>query len=399
MPSVRLTARTVPSLQAPPAGQMDYFDSALPGFGVRVSVSGRRSYILLYRHLGRLRRWTIGRHPQLSLAEARGMARRALAELAQGKDPASRKLEARHSGDFKSLVQSFLDANSQRLRPKTLKEWNRLLEREILPELGRLAPHEITRAHIRGLSRRIAQRAPVVGNRTYELIRRIYSWAVSEDLIGVSPCYGLKKPSEERSRERVLNAGELRQIWEALEQERPIIASVFRLLFLTGARRGEVLGARWADIDLQQKLWTISTTKMKRQHVLPLSVKAIEVLGFLRPLAGHSEWIFVGPTGKAISSPQKAKARIQNRSGVQFTIHDIRRTVSTGLASIGVSSEIISAILNHAPGGPAATRIYNRYQPLPEMRAALERWAAHLERIVSGQLDEQDDTNLLPFRA
>lgn len=382
MPTVKMTSRTVPTLPRPHSAQVDYFDSSLPGFGLRVSPSGRRSYTLLYRHLGRLRRLTLGQHPALALADARDLAKKALVELAQGKDPGARKIEARRSSDFRALAERFLEANRQRLRPKTLTEWERILNREIAPQLGHLPPQEISRARVRDLCRTISMRAPYMGNRVFEVIRRIFTWAVSEDLLETSPCLGLRKPCAEKSRERVLSSEEIRRVYASLEEERPIISGFFKILFFMATRRSEVLGARWPDIDFEQKLWTIPETKGGRQHVLPLSSQAAALLEMLRPLAGHSQWIFLGPTGKAIAHPQKAVARIRARSGVQFRIHDIRRTVATGLASIGVPSPVISRILNHVPGGPAATRIYDRYEPLPEMRSALEAWATHLQTIV-----------------
>jgi len=203
--------------------------------------------------------------------------------------------------------------------------------------MSRMNPHDIARGDIKAVLNAKAEHAPYMANRLFETIRRIYSWGVEEDKVQASPCVGIKKPGgKEPPRERVLNAEEIRNVWEALGAERPLIGSFFKLLFYTGARRGEVLGIRWRDVDFEQTLWTLPDTKMNRGHTLPLSNEAVDVLRSLYPLTGNSEWIFMGPTGAAIQNPQKAVARVRINSKVQFRIHDVRRTVATGLAQIGV---------------------------------------------------------------
>ena len=229
---------------------------------------------------------------------------------------------------------------------------------------------------------------PVVANRSFELVRAIYNWALQEELTENSPCVGLRRYTPEKPRERVLNSEEIRDIWAALDPERPQVAAYFKFLFYTGARKGEPLAAVWSHIDLDQGLWTLPQTKAGRTHILPLSSSAVDLLNSL----GSSPDGYIFPREKTV---ERAKARLQNRSGVSFHLHDIRRSTATGLASIGVPDRVIAAILNHVPPGSAATRIYQRYQPLKEMRKALGRWAAHLERLVSG---EKNDSKVIPIR-
>jgi integrase len=140
----------------------------------------------------------------------------------------------------------------------------------------------------------------------------------------------------------------------------------------------------WTDIDFEQALWTL-VAKGGRQHVIPLSGEAVRVIESLRPLSGHKPAVFLGPTGDAIANPGKSIIRLRKRSKVEFRIHDIRRTVATGLAQIGVRTDVVSAVLGHTISGPQATRAYERHGRIPEMRTALERWAAHIQRIITSK--------------
>ncbi|GAG29062.1 unnamed protein product, partial [marine sediment metagenome] len=159
-------------------------------------------------------------------------------------------------------------------------------------------------------------------------------------------------------------------------------AAVIKLVFHTATRRSEAFGARWKNIDFREKLWTIPTTKAGRKHVIPVSDAAIEILESMRPLSGHSPFVFVGLKGP-LTTIQKPLGRIRKNSGVNFTLHDCRRTAATMLGNLDVRSEIISLILNHIPQGPAATRIYERSTKIPQMRIALEKLARHIERVVT----------------
>lgn len=391
MPKKKLTARSLEALKPPETGQLDVFDlGGPPGFLVRVSYGGTKTFQLMYRRNGKLKRWTIGRFPSMTLAEARERAKKL---DANNEDPVGRKAELKRAGTFKDLAEQFLSANEKRLKAKTIGEWRRIIDNELVPEFGSMNPHAITRGDIKAVLNEKAETAPYMANRLFETIRRIYSWGVEEDKVTASPCVGIKKPGgKEPPRERVLSAEEIRNVWNALDKERPLIANFFKLLFLTAVRRGEALGARWDDFDFEQKLWTIPDTKMNRSHTIPLSEASIDVLQTLYPLTGQSEWVFMGPTGANVQNPQKAVVRVRKNSKVQFRIHDIRRTVATGLAQIGVTTDVISAVMNHVISGPSATRIYERHHRIPEMRRALDKWARELDRIVMGR-----EAEVVPF--
>lgn len=392
MAKKKLTARTLEALKPPATGQVDYYDlGGPPGFLVRVSQGGTKTFMQLYRVNGKMKRWKVGRFGELTLAEAREKAKK---RDALHEDPVGRKAELERAETFGQLAEQFLEAEGTKLKEKTLIEWRRIVENELLDVFGAMKPHEMTRGDIRAFLDEKAKTAPYMSNRILEVIRRIFAWGVDVEKVAASPCVGLKKPGVEKSRERVLSTEEVRGVFEALDHERPLIAGFFRMAFLTAARRGEILGAKWTDLDLEEKLWTIPDTKSGRSHAIPLSDEAVKVFRALHLLAGHFDYVFLGPTGGPVQSPQKAVARLRKRTGIEFRVHDIRRSVATGIARLGVPRETISAILNHVVGGPAATRVYDRHARIPEMRHALDRWARELERIRTGA-----EPKVVPFEA
>ena len=383
-----LTDKSIKALLIPPPKrQKDYVDTSSaspPGFGIRVSYTGTKSFYLKYDANGRRnQRLTFGRYPALGLADAREMARRVYKTVAAGQDPQADKMESRRSGDFRSVWERFYADQAKRLKPKTIQEWKRIIEKDVLPVFGKRPPQDISRGDVKALIKQVSKRGDYISNRTFDAIRRVFFWAVEEEILENSPCFGIRKSFNEKPHERVLNTSEIRKIVAALTYERPMIAAAFRLWLLTGMRKSELLRSKWAHIDWDRKILTLPNAKNNRDYLLPLSRETQKYLRGLEPLTGHSEWVFLGPTGANVQNPQKAKARIQMASGVQFRINDLRHTVGTGLAELRVRAEIVSAVMNHTPPGPAVTRVYNRYEPIEEMRQALEKWSRHLDKILS----------------
>jgi integrase len=199
-------------------------------------------------------------------------------------------------------------------------------------------------------------------------------------------CVGLKKPGGEKPRDRVLSTVEIRNVWSVLDEE-PRFGEAVRLLFYTGARPREVLNVRWAEIDMADRLWRVPAARMKNRepHVVPLSAGAMAVLERLRFGGDGNEFLFPSPLYTApLAAVAKPVRRIRERSGVEFQLRDIRRTVRTRLREMGAPQDVSEAILSHAR--PRLIRTYDRYQPVPEMRAALDAWGARLEAIVSGDV-------------
>jgi integrase len=393
VPVVKLTARNVMALPAPESGRADYVDDSLPGFGLRVTAANVRTFVVRYFREAKARRYTIGRTPPLSLADAREIARRVLADTIRGSDPQAEKLAARQKHSqrtqtFGALCERFLaearTKDNLPLRQTTLYNWRNIAKVEILPALGARAPEEITRRQVRDFVEAIADERPYWANRVFELVRRVFSWAVEKDLIIASPCVGLKKPGGERPRDRVLSSEEIRAVWAALEGE-ALFGDAVRLLFYTAARPREVLRARWDEIDREDGLWRIPSSRMKNRepHVVPLSAGAMDILERRRAANPEAEYVFPSPTlhGPWVASA-KPTSRIRRRADVEFQLRDVRRTVRTRLREMGAPQDVSEAILSHSR--PRLIRTYDRYQPVPEMRAALDTWGSRLSEIVSG---------------
>jgi integrase len=388
VPTTHLTARNVRSLLPHGDRRTDYWDDTLPGFCLRVSPSGARTYAVWYRVHGEARRYTIGRLETIDLATARQKAREVLADAKlHGKDANEERNEARKRAalgdDFEALANLFLQRHGPNLRPRTLAEFRRTLEVDVFPVLGDRRPVEIQRGQVRSLIVRIAERAPTQANRTFAVVRRVFSWAVGEDLLQVSPCVGLKTPTPERPRDRVYSTDEIRAIWTAVSGTELELFVPF--VFYTGARSEEARSAKWSDVDLHSRLWTIPGERSKNaeSHPLPLSVGALRVLRRLPKAEGV--YLFPAPTREGfMDHPQKTIVQVRERSAVaDFRLHDVRRTVATRLSQMGTLDAVVEAVLGHTP--PKLKRTYNRYQPIKEMRVALDAWSAALDRIVGSK--------------
>jgi integrase len=393
MPVRKLTARSVAGMHALRAQRTDFLDAELSGFVLRVSPTGARSYAVVYRNAeGEQRRYTIGDATTVSLADARDVARRVLADAVKGGDPEEEKLASRvqarrrrQAPTFAALAQRFLDESVTRLRPNTLAAWRCILRAEISPTIGRLRPQEIQRADVRELIEHIASDRPTYANRVFELVRRVFSWAMEKDLLPTSPCMGLQKPAPERRRDRVLSDLEIRAVWAAAGEER-LMGDALKLLLLTGARRDEVLSASWEELDIDAQVWRLPAARAKTgsRRTVPLSSGALEVINRLHTSANGSPWLFPSPrTDRPLRLVAKAVRRIQQRSRTSGWVwHDTRRTVRTRLAEMGIAPHVAEAVLGHV--APGIVRTYNLHEPVPEMRAALEAWARRLRATVEG---------------
>ena len=273
MARATFTARWVAAVNSSVMGQVDYFDVKPPKLGLRVSSSGRKTWFIMYRSNGRLRRLTLGTYPALSLADARGQATAARHAVAEGEDPAVQKYDARHAPTMADLAVQYLDMYAK-VHKKSWREDARLLHHEILPTWGYRKAFDITRRDVIALLDRIVERgAPIQANRVLALVRKLYNWAISRDLLEHNPCLQVKPPGKEHQRDRVLSDDEIRLVWNAAEQLDPLIAAQLKLRLLTAQRGGEVRTMRWEDVDVASGWWTIpgQIAKNGLAHRVPLS--------------------------------------------------------------------------------------------------------------------------------
>jgi integrase len=414
MPTVNLTAKTLENLKPPtdPGARVEYFDDSVPGFTVRVTRDGQRTFTFLYRLHGKRCRIKLGTHPPLSLKQARDAAKDAWAAVQRNEDPRllEKKVRSQSAGasaTFGQLCERYFAApdGGKRLRAATtLPHYERLVKAEIAPAFGKRVPDEISRSEVREWAESLGREKPVVANRAFSIMRRVYAWALGRDLVTGTPFVGIHKPAVETPRDRVLTPEEIVKVFGALRHERPIIAALWELLFYTGVRPGTALGARWTDMKLDRKVWEVPITKRARGNpegagrpfVVPLSSQAIAVVQLLKPFAAHSDFVFPGgsprraslDTERNLFSPQKSIQRLRERTGIKdFMMRDIRRTVATGLAELGTSPTVISKVLDHTlPGESTVTPIYSRYAFLDEKREALDSWGRHVEGLLRSKL-------------
>jgi integrase len=396
MPSIKLTALSVANARPPEEGRIEYWDAALPGFGLRVTATGAKSWTMLFRAHGRLRRMTLGHYPALSLAAARDRAREVLREIDKGGDPAAAKAEERRreADLFQSVIQEFV-ARHAKPNNRGWQRQERDLHREFLPHWRYRPIGTIGRRDILERLDAIADRSsPRRANRYLALLKKLFAWCVERGYIEASPASAIKPPGKEISRDRVLSDDEIRVFWKCCEETGWPFGDLFRVLIVTAQRLGEVASMSWGTVDLEERAWTIPAALAKNgvANEVPLSPLAVAMLEGL-PTLGRQGYVFpaLNGSGNPVSGFSKAKARLDKAMAEGATspvppwrLHDLRRSAASGMAQLGIAPHVIEKVLNHVSGslsGVAAT--YNRFGYGPEKRHALEAWAAHLDRVLA----------------
>jgi integrase len=285
----RLTDKGIRGLKAPAEGQIDIWDQVLPGFGVRVGYGGRKAFIVGTRINGKFRRITLKpAYPHLELAEARSQAKQIIADAQAGIGPDERKKrDAKKS--FRAVADAFMVAHGNKLR--TRKEVRRKIDID-LRAWHDLQISDIKREDIQELVREKAATSPIAANRLISQITKIFNWAVKESIIKSSPAVLLDRPGEETERERNLSAEEIRTVWAAFDEIGYPWGPLFKMLLVTGQRRGEVAGMRWSEITAEGWLLPGERAKKGKGHLVPLSTLAREIFGGV-PEIGESSLLVV----------------------------------------------------------------------------------------------------------
>jgi integrase len=391
---IRFNDRTLKAIKPPPRPlQLDYFDDSLPGFGMRVSYNGRRSWIAVYRVDGRKGRLTIGRADVLPLADAREEARQALKQASKGIDPAASKKQSREAPTFEQIATRYV-AEYAKLEKVTWKKDERLLTRNLVPALGTKKAHAVTSADLKSeLSKIKARPAPVEANRTLEVVRKLFGWAVEQEIVAANPATAIKKPTEEKSRDRVLTPDELQSLWLALDAAPLLVRSAFRSMFLAVQRRGEVQRMRWPDLDRRENWWNIPAefTKTKTAYRVPITPAMAAILAEIEEAKLDPVWVFPAASGKTFI-PETNLTRpfrkiVKDAGIVGFRAHDILHTCTSMMAARGISEFDIGKLRHHATAGDKKTSSarYNHYQYDTEKRRALDLWNARLFEIINGK--------------
>jgi integrase len=397
-----LTDRTLKSLRpAKPDRSYDAWDLRFPGFGVRVSDTGRLTFVLMTRYPGSTNptRRALGHYPALSLAAAKAKAGTWVDLIAKGIDPvieAERQKRAemrRQENSFAAVAEDFIrdKLSSERQGHRVAGD----IRRVFISAWGKRPVTDIEALEVRNIIKGFKDRGtPAQARNLLGYARRLFSWAIDQHVYGLesSPCERLKASAivgKKGPRTRVLTDTELRTAWRAAERIGYPYGSIIQMLALTGQRRSEVAEASWCEVDLRKKLWTIPAERMKANaaHVVPLSADALALLQSV-PRFNGGDFIFSLKFGrKPVNAFNRAKrqfdAAIKTESGTKpkpFVLHDIRRTVRTGLSALPVSDLVRELSIGHAK--PALHRIYDQFSYLDEKRQCLDLWAAKLRAIV-----------------
>ena len=390
-------------------------DAKVSGLHHVIQPSGARSWALRYRFAGRNTKLTIGRYPEIGIADARRKATVARAEISNGMDPARQKQEAKAEAKAKAseiaqaldvvetVTRTYIATHSKvKTRPRTVRETERIIDHDILPfrpkgsstdwRTRRLS--SITRVEANALLDGIVARGkPFMANRVHEVLKALGRWAAERGIVERSPFEHLRPPAKELPRERVLTVPEIKALLAALDEKAYPVKQLVMMLLLTGARRAEVAQMKWAEVDLEAKVWTLPRERSKNGHelVLPLSEALIDMLRGL-PGFGKNPYVFsFGGRGPVANFKWKNRldAAMAARLGEGFTpwrLHDLRRSAASGMAEIGIAPHVVERVLNHRSGViKGVSAVYNRFSYQPEMRAALEAWSRRVDEIVSGE--------------
>jgi len=386
--SETLTDLRIRKLPPDPTKRVEIWDARVPAFGIRVSPNGNKSFVLLYRHRGRPRRMTIGRYPVVSLSEARNRAIEALGQVARGADPREQKARKDNGTRFDDTVDMFVRTYCrQHNRESTRRETERLLKARFVSRWAARDIREVSKSDVlKIIDEALKDGVPSAANHALATIRLFFNWCSDRGLVDVNPCDRLKAPAKKIARDRVLDDLELGKVWSAAASIGYPFGTITQLLVLTAQRRNEVTSMRWADLDLEAAAWSIpaALTKNGVTHVVPLVPEVLQILKSVPRVDNHLLFPARSSEGRAFSAFSKSKERLTSLSTVtEFTLHDLRRTVATRMASLGIAPHVIERLLNHVTGTLGGVAgVYNRFKYREEVRAALVLWAAHVRQVV-----------------
>lgn len=385
MPLERFTADWVKRVKPPASGRVDWWDSKETGLGLRVSFTGAKRWMVRYIAAnGKRRRVMLGEYPAVTFADANERSAAVLLDATREKDPAQVLADRKASPTIEQLADEYFEQHASQQRAHTQRNIRHALDRDIRPTFGKRKAADIRRKDVLELLDRIVRRgAPSAASHVLQVLRALYNWAILRELVEVNPCHLVEVPAVMQPRSRWLDEAELRAVWAASGGEKPMMRALYRLCLLTGQRGGEVRQMRWQDLDLDGGWWTIPATvaKNKIEHRVPLTAPARALLDEVKALGIEGEWLFTKNGKRPIGALEHLYVRIRERSGVDHTLHDLRRTVSTHLAQLGFTEEEIGKVLNHAKR-TVTGRHYIHHTYEKEKREALDAWTERLMTVV-----------------
>jgi len=393
---IRINTKSIAALGLPPDKSEEIFwCSEHSGFGLRVRRSRGegggiiKSWIVQWKRRGRSSKVTLGTCPPVTVEAARKAAEKTLARVALGEDPAAERRE-RAAEDRKALhtlIDTYLVAKKPQLREHTFTERKRYLTGDYFKLLHNKPINSVRRADIAACIVRIEGKSgSAAAAQARAALHAFFTWSMQMGLVEHNPIIGTIKPAENGPRSRVLSDAELARVWRACDDGTEY-SKIVKLMILTGCRRREIGGLRWSEFASDFSSVTIAgtRTKNKRQHTLPVMPMMRSIIETC-PRMVSRDCVFGARTAKGFTNWTLPKPDLDKRAGVSdWVLHDLRRTVATRMADIGIQPHIIETILNHVSGhkaGPAG--IYNKSSYQREVRNALAMWADHVAALVEG---------------
>lgn len=429
MAKIKISKSAVDAVQ-PQEREEVYWDDRFAGFGLKVTPTGSKVYIYRYRvalpgHAAKTapKKYTIGKHGELTPDQARRRAQELAAIVASGVDPREQEMAAllakqeaiRHDRElrlqendlaFDRIAAQWLEhyEHEKGRRPSSVTMAQLVVRRYLQPKFGNTPITQLAHKDLQAVIDAIPLNKRAMRRNVFAYASVLFGWAARRQYIPANPLTSMEKPQAPISRDRVLDDAELLNVWKATELLPSPWGAFYRLLILTGQRKSEVAGMEWSELSRSTAMWTIPADRAKNKspHLVPLSAS---VVAELDSLAGEQDWPKVGyaitTTGRTpISGFSKAKRMLdeqiaelgEGKQPSHWRVHDLRRTVATGLQRLGVRFEVTEAVLNHisgAKGGIAG--VYQRHDWAEEKRAALDAWANYLAHL----LEDTDQINVV----
>jgi integrase len=380
------------------------WDAGLPGFGLRLrrrsDGSLLRTYAAQYRANGHTRRVTLGTVEKLTPTQAREAVRKLLARVALGHDPQTERRTKRQqdSHTLKAVVDAYLAAKQAELRPVSYRITKLYLTGPYFRPLHSIGIGNITHPDIAArLSSITRSHSSATSAAARRAVSALFRWTMEEGWTTANPVIGTRKPADPTPRDRVLANTELVAIWNACGDDE--YGRIVRLLILLGSRRQEIGGMRWSELDPDARTWTLPASRSKnhRLHTVALPPPALNIIEALPQT--DRDHLFGDRAGDGFTSWSRGKVEIDRRlvGAVKqpWRVHDIRRSVATGMADIGIEPHIIEAALNHFSGHRRGVAgVYNRSSYDRAVKSALARWSEHVLALVEGR-----EERVVPLRA
>jgi integrase len=390
----KLTTKFIENIK-PADARQEIPDAGCRGLYLIVHPTGRKAWAVRYRHDGITRKLTLD--AGLTLAAARQAATAALHELERGNDPAALKFDAQakaekaaadRAGDtVDNLATQFIERYAKKkTRKNSWRQAEHVFGKIVVPAWRGRVVHDIARRDIRELVENVAVDRPVMANRTLGHLSKFFNWLCEQDIIAASPCAGVKQPAKEQARDRVLDDAEVKALWLACDGIGGAAGSAVKLMLLTGQRCGEVVGMKRSEIS--GDVWTLppERTKNKTRHEVPLSAQVLAIIEELPAI--DEDFVFTSSETRRLGKMSHAKRALDAsmKPKARWVLHDLRRTAASGMAALDIKLPVIEKVLNHKSGSfRGIVGVYQRHEYAAEKRDALQRWANHIEGLVSGK--------------